>query len=100
MNWPPGGNRRKRDYGCRGSGRGLQAHLDWICSLLPRNTVRELKEPTNEIRACLETFRKTLVTKVAGEQLPLIREYLRIFAGSTGDGKKWPGGWTLVTNRS
>ncbi|HHU50857.1 MAG TPA: UvrD-helicase domain-containing protein [Firmicutes bacterium] len=59
----------------------LQAHLDWICSLLPRNTVRELKEPTNEIRACLETFRKTLVTKVAGEQLPLIREYLRIFAG-------------------
>ena len=59
----------------------LQADLDWICSLFPRNTVRELKDPTNEVRACLETFRKTLVTKMAGEQLPVIREYLRIFAG-------------------
>lgn len=59
----------------------LQAQLDWICSLFPRNTVRELKDLTAEVRACLETFRKTLVTKMAGEQLPVIREYLRIFAG-------------------
>lgn len=58
----------------------LQANLEWILSLLPLNTVQDLKGPTNEVRESLETLKKTLLAKRAGEQLPLIREYLRLFA--------------------
>lgn len=59
----------------------LQANLEWLLSLLPLNTVQDLKRPTNEVRQSLETLKKTLLAKRAGEQLPLIREYLRLFTG-------------------
>jgi|GEM_PF-608919 len=69
----------------------LKSALTWLLSLLPRNTMKDLKSLTNEARRRVEVLKKTLLTNKARQQLPLIMEYLQCFDQEYQDRKRQTG---------
>lgn len=70
----------KRDLSdCRVLDENVTAHLDWLTSLLPRNSNKDLKDLICEVHDTVELFKEALVTGAALAQLPVIMEFMRFF---------------------